>query len=51
MLLGSITVEAARKPNANPALAELLIGLSANFMGTALLIGDLIDQSSSMLLY
>jgi Na+/H+ antiporter NhaD/arsenite permease-like protein len=44
LLFGSITIEAARRSNANPVLAALLIGFSANFMGTALLMGDLPPQ-------
>jgi Na+/H+ antiporter NhaD/arsenite permease-like protein len=44
LLFGSITIEAARRSKANPVLAALLIGLSANFMGTALLMGDLPPQ-------
>ncbi len=44
LILGSIVVEAARRSGANPVLAVLLIGFSANFMGTALLMGDLPPQ-------
>ena len=44
LLVGSITITAAKKAGANPALAILLIGFSANFMGTALLMGDLPPQ-------
>ncbi len=44
LLVGSITIEAARRAGANPVLAILLIGFSANFMGTALLMGDLPPQ-------
>ncbi|MCE4603066.1 MAG: permease [Desulfurococcales archaeon] len=44
LLVGSITIEAARRVGANPILAILLIGFSANFMGTALLMGDLPPQ-------
>ncbi len=44
LLFGSIAVEAAKRSNANPALAVMMVGLSANFMGTALLLGDLPPQ-------
>ncbi len=44
LLFGSLVLEAARRSNANPVLAVLLIGFSANFMGTALLMGDLPPQ-------
>ncbi|MEB3760090.1 MAG: permease [Desulfurococcales archaeon] len=44
LLFGSITLEIARKAKANPILAVLLVGFSANFMGTALLMGDLPPQ-------
>lgn len=44
LLFGSIVIEAARRSGANPVPAVLLIGLSANFMGTALLMGDLPPQ-------
>ncbi len=44
LLFGSITLEIAKKAKANPILALLLIGFSANFMGTALLMGDLPPQ-------
>ena len=44
LLLGSIVIEAARRNGANPLKAVLMIGFSANFMGTALLMGDLPPQ-------
>ncbi len=44
ILFGSLAVEAARRAGANPVLAVLLVGFSANFMGTALLMGDLPPQ-------
>jgi Na+/H+ antiporter NhaD/arsenite permease-like protein len=44
LLFGSIAVEAAERARANPALAVMLVGLSANYMGTALLLGDLPPQ-------
>ena len=44
LLLGSIVVEVARRSGRNPVMAVLLIGFSANFMGTALLMGDLPPQ-------
>jgi Na+/H+ antiporter NhaD/arsenite permease-like protein len=44
LLFGSIVLEAARRAGGNPVLAILLIGFSANFMGTALLMGDLPPQ-------
>jgi Na+/H+ antiporter NhaD/arsenite permease-like protein len=44
LLLGSIVIEAAKRNGGNPALAVLMIGFSANFMGTALLMGDLPPQ-------
>lgn len=44
LLFGSLVIEAARRSNANPVLAVLLIGFAANFMGTALLMGDLPPQ-------
>ncbi len=44
LIFGSIVVEAARRAGANPVMAVLLIGFSANFMGTALLMGDLPPQ-------
>ena len=44
LLLGSIAIEAARRNGANTGLAVLMIGFSANFMGTALLMGDLPPQ-------
>ncbi|MEB3788016.1 MAG: permease, partial [Desulfurococcales archaeon] len=44
LLVGGITVRAAMRSGADPVLAALLIGFSANFMGTALLMGDLPPQ-------
>lgn len=44
LLFGSVAVEAARRAGGNPALAVMMVGLSANFMGTALLLGDLPPQ-------
>jgi Na+/H+ antiporter NhaD/arsenite permease-like protein len=44
LLLGSIVIEAAKRNGGNPLLAVLMIGFSANFMGTALLMGDLPPQ-------
>ncbi|ABM80458.1 SLC13 family permease [Hyperthermus butylicus] len=44
LLLGSMVIEAARRNGANIGLAVLMIGFSANFMGTALLMGDLPPQ-------
>ena len=44
LLLGSIVIEAARRNGGNPLLAVLMVGFSANFMGTALLMGDLPPQ-------
>lgn len=44
LLFGSLAIEAARRSGGNPVLAVVLIGLSANFMGTALLMGDLPPQ-------
>lgn len=44
LLVGGITVKAAIKSGADPVLAALIIGFSANFMGTALLMGDLPPQ-------
>ena len=44
LLVGSLTLKAAKKAGADPVLAILLIGFSANFMGTALLMGDLPPQ-------
>ncbi|GBF09898.1 conserved hypothetical protein [Aeropyrum pernix] len=44
LLVGSLTVAAAKKAGGNPVLAILLVGFSANFMGTALLMGDLPPQ-------
>ncbi len=44
LLFGTIVIEAARKTRADPVLAILLVGFAANFMGTALLMGDLPPQ-------
>ena len=44
LLFGRIALEAARKARGDPVLAVLLIGFSSNFMGTALLMGDLPPQ-------
>ncbi|BAN89512.1 ArsB/NhaD family transporter [Aeropyrum camini] len=44
LLVGSLTIAAAKKAGGNPVLAILLVGFSANFMGTALLMGDLPPQ-------
>ena len=44
LLIGGITARAAVKAGADPVLAALLVGFSANFMGTALLMGDLPPQ-------
>ncbi|MEB2836871.1 MAG: SLC13 family permease [Desulfurococcales archaeon] len=44
LLFGSIALEAARRAGGNPALAVILVGLAANYMGTALLMGDLPPQ-------
>ncbi len=44
LLMGSLALEAARRSGGDPVLAVLLVGLSANFMGTALLMGDLPPQ-------
>jgi Na+/H+ antiporter NhaD/arsenite permease-like protein len=44
LLFGSIAVEAARKAGGDPALPVMMVGLSANYMGTALLMGDLPPQ-------
>lgn len=44
LLFGSIVIEAARKAGGDPVLAILFVGFAANFMGTALLMGDLPPQ-------
>ncbi len=44
LLFGSIVLEAARKAGGDPVLAILFVGFAANFMGTALLMGDLPPQ-------
>ncbi|MCE4601105.1 MAG: permease [Desulfurococcales archaeon] len=44
LLFGALSIEAAKRARGNPVLAVLLVGFSANFMGTALLMGDLPPQ-------
>jgi len=44
LLLVPVVIEVARKLNINPTRSALLVALSANFMGTALLLGDLPPQ-------
>ncbi len=44
LLFGGLAIEAARRSGGDPVLAVLLVGFSANFMGTALLMGDLPPQ-------
>ena len=44
LLFGTIVLEAARRTGGNPVLAILMVGFAANFMGTALLMGDLPPQ-------
>ncbi len=44
LLFGSLVLEAARRSGKDPFMPVLLIALSANFMGTALLLGDLPPQ-------
>ncbi len=44
LVFGGVVLEAARRSGGNPVLAILLVGFSANFMGTALLMGDLPPQ-------
>nr|MEB3859698.1 permease [Desulfurococcales archaeon] len=44
LLVGRLVVEAAKRAGRDPLRASLLIGLAANYMGTALLMGDLPPQ-------
>ncbi len=44
LIFGAIALDLAKKARADPILAVLLIGFSANFMGTAMLMGDLPPQ-------
>jgi Na+/H+ antiporter NhaD/arsenite permease-like protein len=44
LLVGRLVVEAAKRAGRDPLKASLLIGLAANYMGTALLMGDLPPQ-------
>ena len=44
LVFGSIAARLAKEARGNPVLAVVLVGLSANFMGTALLMGDLPPQ-------
>jgi Na+/H+ antiporter NhaD/arsenite permease-like protein len=44
LLLGEITIETAKRFRKDPIPAFLLIAFSANFMGTALLLGDIPPQ-------
>ncbi|MEB3779340.1 MAG: permease [Desulfurococcales archaeon] len=44
LLLGSIVLSIAKRAGADPFKSVMLIGVSANFMGTALLMGDLPPQ-------
>lgn len=44
LLLGSLAAEAAVRAKRDPLLPVMMVGLSANFMGTALLMGDLPPQ-------
>lgn len=44
LLFGGLAVETARKLRQNPLIAAMIVGLAANYMGTALLLGDLPPQ-------
>lgn len=44
LLFGALALDLAEKAKADPVLAVLLVGFSANFMGTAMLMGDLPPQ-------
>jgi len=44
LLLGGVALDLAVAAGADPVFAILLVGFSANFMGTALLLGDLPPQ-------
>jgi len=44
ILFGTLAIRAAKQVGGDPVLAVLLVGFSANFMGTALLMGDLPPQ-------
>ncbi len=44
LLFGAIVLDVAKRAGADPVPAILLIGFSANYMGTALLMGDLPPQ-------
>jgi len=44
LLFGALVIEAARRSGRDPFLPVMLVALSANFMGTALLLGDLPPQ-------
>ena len=44
LVFGSVAIRLAKKAGGDPVLAVILVGLSSNFMGTALLMGDLPPQ-------